>query len=233
MRAKVSDVMTRDVASVNGSTPFKDVAEILIAHAVSAVPVMDAEGHVIGVVSEVDLLRKEEFREQFYSEGYRPPLRARLRERMGREGHKAGEKALGDTAAELMTAPAVTITPADTTVEAARLMQEHGVKRLPVVDEDGTLLGIVSRHDLLKVFVRQDGDIAQEVREDVLDRSLWVDTDDVRIRVDRGIVTLSGSVNRRSDAEIATRMVQRVNGVVDVIDKLEWKEDDTLRWGGR
>ncbi|TMS00302.1 CBS domain-containing protein [Nonomuraea basaltis] len=233
MRAKVSDVMTRDVASVNGSTPFKEVAEILIAHAVSAVPVVDAEGHVIGVVSEADLLRKEEFREQFYREGYRPPLRARLRERMGREGHKAGEKALGDTAAELMTAPAVTITPADTTVEAARLMQEHGVKRLPVVDEDGTLLGIVSRHDLLKVFVRQDGDIAQEVREDVLDRSLWVDTDDVRIRVDRGVVTLSGSVNRRSDAEIATRMVQRVNGVVDVIDKLEWKEDDTLRWSGR
>ncbi|MEO3805341.1 CBS domain-containing protein [Nonomuraea sp. B1E8] len=233
MRVKVSDVMTRAVASVNGSTPFKDVAGILIAHAVSAVPVVDAENHVIGVVSEADLLRKEEFREQFYREGYRPPLRARLRDRMSREGRKAGEKALGDTAAGLMTAPAVTIAAAATTVEAARLMEERGVKRLPVVDEDDTLLGIVSRHDLLKVFVRQDGDIAQEVREDVLDGGLWVDTDDIRIRVDRGVVTLSGSVDRRSDAEIAARMIQRVNGVVDVIDKLEWKENDTIRRGGR
>ncbi|MEO3892570.1 CBS domain-containing protein [Nonomuraea sp. B5E05] len=233
MRVKVSDVMTREVASVNGSTPFKDVAGILIAHAVSAVPVVDAENHVIGVVSEADLLRKEEFREQFYREGYRPPLRARLRDRMSREGRKAGEKALGDTAAGLMTAPAVTIAAAATTVEAARLMEERGVKRLPVVDEDDTLLGIVSRYDLLKVFVRQDGDIAREVREDVLDGSLWVDTDDIHIRVERGVVTLSGSVDRRSDAEIAARMIQRVNGVVDVIDKLEWKENDTLRRGGR
>ncbi|GAA2287399.1 CBS domain-containing protein [Nonomuraea roseoviolacea subsp. roseoviolacea] len=232
MRVKVNDVMTREVVSVNGSTPFKDIAEILIAHAVSAVPVVDAEGHVIGVVSEADLLRKEEFREQFYREGYLPPLRARLRDRMTREGHSAREKALGDTAAELMAAPAVTITPGDSAVEAARRMEEHGVKRLPVVDEDEILLGIVSRRDLVKVFVRQDGDIAREVLEEILDR-LWVETDEVRVKVEHGIVTLSGFVPRRSDAEIATRMVQRVDGVVDVIDDMEWKEDDTPKWAGR
>jgi len=160
-----------------------------------------------------------------------PLVRGMKGDHMSREGRKADEKAHGDTAAELMTVPAITITPAATTVEAARHMEEHGVKRLPVVDEDGTLLGIVSRYDLLKVFVRQDGDIAHEVREEVLDRSLWADADNVYIRVDRGVVTLSGSVRRRSDAEIAARMIQRVNGVVDVIDKLEWKEDDTPRWG--
>ncbi|NUW39470.1 CBS domain-containing protein [Nonomuraea rhodomycinica] len=233
MRVKIDTVMTREVASVNGSTPFKDVAEVLIAHAVSAVPVVDAEGHVVGVVSEADLLRKEEFREQFYREGYQPPLRARLRDRVGRERRRAAETAHGDTAAELMTSPAVTTTPDATTVEAARLMDGHGVKRLPVVDEDGRLVGVVSRHDLLKVFVRQDGDIAREVREDVLDATIGVDTDEVRLRVDNGVVTLGGAVRFRSDAEILARMTQRVNGVVDVIDELEWKEDDTPRWAGR
>ncbi|MBB6349983.1 CBS domain-containing protein [Nonomuraea muscovyensis] len=235
MRVTVNSVMTREVASVNGSTPFKDIAEILIAHAVSAVPVVDAEGHVIGVVSEADLLRKEEFREQFYREGYQPPLRARLRDRVGHRGRNkaAGSTAVGNTAAELMAAPAVTTTPDATTVEAARLMEEHGVKRLPIVDDDGILLGIVSRRDLLKVFVRQDGDIAREVREEVLDQGLWVDTDDVRVRVGNGVVTLSGSVNRHSDAELAVRMTQHVNGVVDVIDKLQWEEDDMPGWHGR
>ncbi|MEU7004624.1 CBS domain-containing protein [Nonomuraea sp. NPDC046570] len=229
MRVKVNEIMTRDVASVNGSTPFKDVAETLIAHAVSAVPVVDAEAHVIGVVSEADLLRKEEFREQFYREGYQPPLRARL----GWEGRKAKKKAAGDTAAALMTAPAVTITPGASTVEAARLMEEHGIKRLPVVDEEGRLLGIVSRHDVIKVFVRQDGDIAHEVREEILDRALLGSADSVRIKVVNGIVTLSGSVDRRSDSEITARMIQRVNGVINVINKLEWEKDDTpSSWKG-
>lgn len=233
MRVKVSEIMTHDVASVNGSTPFKDVAELLIAHGVSAVPVVDAESHVIGVVSEADLLLKEEFKEQYYQEGYQPPLRARLRHRLGQEGKKLRDKALGETAAEIMTAPAVTIDPRASMIEATRLMDEHGVKRLPVVDEDGTLVGIVTRHDLLKVFVRPDSEIARDIREDVLDRALWVDTSRVQVAVDQGIVTLTGRMNRRSDAEIAARMALRVNGVVDVIDELEWDEDDTTARGGR
>jgi CBS-domain-containing membrane protein len=233
MRVKVSEVMTREVASVNGSTPFKDVAEVLIAHGVSAVPVVDAENHVIGVVSEADLLLKEEFKEQYYQEGYQPPLRVRLRHRLGREGGHARDKALGETAAEIMTAPAVTIRPQAAMVQATRLMDEHGVKRLPVVDEEGRLLGIVSRHDLLKVFVRPDTEIARDIRDDVLDRSLWVDTSRVQVAVHQGVVKLSGRMNRRSDAEIAARMALRVNGVVDVVDDLEWDEDDTRVRGGR
>ncbi|MER6175184.1 CBS domain-containing protein [Streptosporangium sp. NPDC001681] len=233
MRVKVNEVMTRAVASVNGSTPFKDVAEVLIAHGVSAVPVVDAENHVLGVVSEADLLAKEEFKEQYYREGYRPPLRARLRYRLSREGRSAKEKAQGDTAAELMTAPAVTIAPNAPVVSAMRLMDERGVKRLPVVDREGRLEGIVSRQDLLKVFLRTDDEIAREIREDVLDHSLWVDTSQVKVTVKQGIAKLSGHMARHSDALIAARMALRVHGVVDLIDELEWDEDDVPAWQGR
>ncbi|MFC0865569.1 CBS domain-containing protein [Sphaerimonospora cavernae] len=230
MHKKVRDVMTREVASVNGSTPFRDIAEVLIAHEVSAVPVVDGEGHVIGVVSEADLLRKEEFREQYYQEGYRPPLRARLRNLTAGPGAGAEEKALGETAAELMTAPAVTVRPYTSVVNAARLMAERGVKRLPVVDDDGRLEGVVSRHDLVKVFARPDDDIVCEIRAEILDDALWADTSGVEVRVTDGVVTLSGMIPRHADARILTRMAERVNGVIDVIDMLTWQEDDP---GGR
>ncbi|MCC5574781.1 CBS domain-containing protein [Microtetraspora sp. AC03309] len=224
MHKKVRDVMTSEVASVNGSTPFRDVAEVLMAHGVSAVPVVDGEGHVIGVISEADLLRKEEFKEQFYQEGYQPPLRVRLRERLG--GPDAEEKARGHTAAELMTAPAVTVRPYTSVVGAARVMSRKGVKRLPVVDDDGRLEGIVSRHDLLKVFVRADDDIAREVRDEIVDGALWTDTSGVHVLVANGVVTLGGQMERHSDARILVRMAERVNGVTEVIDKLRWTEDD-------
>ncbi|MEO3856623.1 CBS domain-containing protein [Acrocarpospora sp. B8E8] len=230
MRTTVEAVMTRTVALVTADTPFKEIAEILIARGVSAVPVVDGENRVIGIVSEADLLRKEEFRELYYREGYQPPLRARLRHRLNREPGDPEAKSHGDIAAELMTAPAITVRPQLSTVAAARLMEKHGIKRLPVVDEGDRLVGVVSRHDLIRVFVRPDADIAQDVRQEVLGRSLWVDTEHVRVRVDQGIVTLRGSMTRRSEAEIAARMVGRVNGVVDVINELEWKEDDAADW---
>ncbi|WP_084959951.1 CBS domain-containing protein [Thermoactinospora rubra] len=227
MRTTVKDIMTTGVVSVTPRTPFKDVAETLIAHAVSAVPVLDGDGRVIGVVSEADLLRKEEFREQYYREGYKPPLKVRLRHRDARD------KAAGDTAADLMTAPAVTI-PRDATVtQAVRIMDERDVKRLVVVDGDGCLAGIVSRRDVLKVFTRDDADIAREIREQVLERGLWVNTGRVRVDVAHGVVTLSGRMNRRSEADIAVRLTRRVNGVVDVVDELTWAEDDDRAWAGR
>ncbi|WP_169946066.1 CBS domain-containing protein [Microbispora sp. H11081] len=232
MHMKVRDVMTSEVASVNGSTPFRDVAEVLIAHEVSAVPVVDGEGHVIGVVSEADLLLKEEFREQFYREGYRPPLRARLREAVGRGVAKTQERARGVTAAELMSAPAVTTRPYTSVVSAARQMSRHGVKRLPVVDDEGVLVGIISRHDLLKVLSRADADIAREVREEIIGNSLWADLSGLDVSVSEGVVTLTGSLERRSQARVLTRMVERTNGVIKVVDHLEWKEDDSGPWEG-
>ncbi|KAA9377626.1 CBS domain-containing protein [Microbispora cellulosiformans] len=232
MHMKVRDVMTSEVASVNGSTPFRDVAEIMIAHGVSAVPVVDGEGHVIGLVSEADLLRKEEFREQFYREGYRPPLRARLREAVGHGTVRTQERARGVTAAELMSAPAFTTRPYTSVVSAARLMSEHGVKRLPVVDDEDVLVGIISRHDLLKVLARGDADIAREIRDDVVGTCLWADLSGVEVSVENGVVTLTGSVGRRSQARVLTRMVERTNGVLGVADRLEWKEDDLGPWEG-
>ncbi|XVQ81893.1 CBS domain-containing protein [Microbispora siamensis] len=231
MHMKVQDVMTTDVASVHAGTPFRDIAEVLITRAVGAVPVVDGDGRVLGVVSETDLLRKEEFREQYYHEGYRPPLRARLRARLGQAGG-ARTKAAGETAADLMTSPAVTVTAGTTTVAAARLMDEHGVKRLPVVDAEGRLRGIVSRHDLLKTFVRADCEIEREVRVEILGRSLWVDTSKVGVHVHQGVVTLTGQMDRHSAARVAVRMTRRVSGVVDVVDELRWEEDDTPTWSG-
>ncbi|WP_405085557.1 CBS domain-containing protein [Microbispora sp. NBC_01389] len=232
MHMKVRDVMTSEVASVNGSTPFRDVTEIMIAHGISAVPVVDGEGHVIGLVSEADLLRKEEFREQFYREGYRPPLRARLREAVGHRAVRTQERARGVTAAELMSAPAFTIRPYTSVVTAARLMSGHGVKRLPVVDDEDVLVGILSRHDLLKVLARGDADIAREIREDVIGTCLWADLSGVEVSAENGVVTLAGSVGRRSQARVLTRMVERTNGVIGVADRLEWKEDDLGPWAG-
>ncbi|TMS00305.1 CBS domain-containing protein [Nonomuraea basaltis] len=233
MRVKVRNVMTREVKSVTSGASFKDVAEVLIAHGVSAVPVVGDEGRVLGVISEADLLCKEEFKEQYYGEGYQPPLRARLRRGLSKEGPKVRSRARGDTAADLMTTPAVTIGPYASVVSAMRLMAEHGVKRLPVVGKEGRLEGIVSRRDLLQVFVRSDADIAREVREDILAHSLWAKTSDVRATVEQGVVTLFGSMQRRSDARIAVCMVERVHGVVHVIDHITWRQDDTPAWKRR
>jgi CBS-domain-containing membrane protein len=233
MHKKVRDIMTRDVVSVNGSTPFKDVAEVLMNHRVSAVPVVDGEGHVIGVISEDDLLRREEFREQYYREGYRPPLRVRLREHFGRQGGSSQDKAHGETAAHLMTTPAITTRSYAPVVGAARQMREHGVKRLPVVDEEGVLEGIVSRHDLLKVFVRTDDDIADEVRDDIVEGALWAHRPSVHVCVSGGVVTLSGQTAYRSDARMMVRMAERVNGVIDVVDDIAWNQEGSSRGGGR
>ena len=161
-----------------------------------------------------------------HREGYRPPLRARLRHPKGRQ------KAEGDTAADLMTTPAITITPTATAVSAARLMDAHDVKRLAVVDYDGRLQGVVSRRDLVKLFLRGDEEIAAEIRDDILDHALWVDTSGVQVEVRQGIVTLSGRMDRRTETAIAVRMSSRVNGVVDVVDKLTWKTDDST-WEAR
>jgi CBS-domain-containing membrane protein len=227
MSMTVADVMTTTVVSVTAATPFKDIAHALITGGISAVPVLDDDQHVIGMVSEADLLRKEEFREEFYREGYRPPLRARLLHPKGRQ------KAVGDTAADLMTSPPITITAAASAVSAARLMQAREVKRLVVVDYNGRLVGIVSRRDLVKLFLRGDEEIAAEVRDAILGRALWVDTSGVHVDVHQGVVTLSGQMDRRTEARIASRMTGRVNGVVDVIDKLTWKHDDVHVRAGR
>ncbi|MEO3811593.1 CBS domain-containing protein [Sphaerisporangium sp. B11E5] len=230
MRTTVDKVMTGDVAFVDSFAPLKDIAEILVSRGVSGVPVVDSDRHVIGVVSEMDLLRKEEFRDQFYREEYRPPLRTRLRHRVNGQGGVA-VKARGHTAADVMTAPALTVRPTSTVVRAARLMDEHDVKRLPVVDEEGRLVGIVSRHDLLKVFTRPDADIAAEIRGDILGKYVLMNTGDIQVDVDHGVVRLRGTITYRGEADIVARVVARLNGVVDVVNEITWANEDP-EWRG-
>jgi CBS-domain-containing membrane protein len=208
--------MTTDVCTVDLETPFKRVAQLLAERRVSALPVLDGDGRVVGVVSEADLLLKEEFPEG--------PAGGGLFE--GRRRRAARAKAAGDTAAELMTSPAVTVGPDAAVAEAARLLHRHGVKRLPVVDPAGPLLGIVSRADLLKVFLRPDDEIAADVRQDVLARSLWVDPDGIGVDVRDGVVTLTGQLELRSQVTIAVSLVHALDGVVDVVDELDFEVDD-------
>lgn len=200
----VSDVMTRTVVSVGRDTPFKTIVQIMGQRKVSALPVLEGEGRVAGVVSEADLLPKQEFRDS-------DPDRFTQMRRLP-DLAKAG----GLTAEDVMTAPAVTVRAGATVAEAARLMALHQVKRLPVVDDKGLLEGLVSRSDLLKVFLRPDGEIAEEIRREVLPGLFPPPSGPVHVEVRDGMVTLTGRVQDTSLVPVAARLVRAVEGVVDV-----------------
>jgi len=217
MGRRVRDVMTREVVTVDEETPFKEITQLLADCHISALPVLDSDGRVVGVVSEADLLLKEELPEG--------PVGGRLFQ--GRRHRMERAKAAGATAVELMTSPPITVGPDASLPEAARLLHRHRIKRLPVVDPAGPLLGIVSRADLLKVFLRSDDQIAQEVRREVLLRALWVDPDTVRVEVRDGVVTLTGQLERCSLIPILVSLVHRLDGVVDVVDRLGFEVDDS------
>jgi CBS-domain-containing membrane protein len=209
--------MAVEVVTVDEHAAFKEVARLLTECRVSALPVLDGQGRVVGVVSEADLLLKEEFPEG--------PPRGRLFQ--GRRRRETRAKAAAGTAAKLMTSPAVTIGPDASVAEAARLLHRHGIKRLPVVDPAGPLLGILSRADLLKVFLRSDAAIAAEVRRQVLVRAMWIDPDTVAVEVRDGVVTLTGQLERRSLIPITVDLVRGLDGVVGVVDRLSFEFDDS------
>ncbi|MEW2314369.1 CBS domain-containing protein [Streptomyces bauhiniae] len=201
---QVSDVMTRAVVAVSRHTLFKDIVERMEHWQVSALPVLEGDGRVIGVVSEADLLPKEEF-----SSGV--PDRLTQIRRMP-DLAKAGAV----TAEELMSTPAVTVHADATVAEAARIMAVKRVKRLPVVTSEGVLDGVVSRGDLLKLFLRPDGDLANEIRRDVVDVLFPAPVEPVHIVVDDGIVTVTGRVGETASIDLAARMMRGVEGVVGV-----------------
>jgi CBS domain-containing protein len=211
----VSDVMTRPVLTARAATPVKELARIMVEHHISALPVLDEDDQLIGVVSEADVILKQ---------GHQIPRRPHWWEPAVRR--MAVRRAAGDTARELMSAQPVTIGPRASLAQAARLMSDHAVKRLPVVDEQGSLVGVVSRGDLLKAFVRSDDDIRQDVLSEVFMHLLRADPTQVDVKVSDGIVDLAGTVDRRSTAEAAERLVHRVDGVVDVVSRLEFQNDD-------
>jgi CBS-domain-containing membrane protein len=213
----VRDVMTTQVVTVDRITTYKEIARLLAEHQISAVPVLAMGRRVVGVVSEADLLAAED----------QTARRARTR-KVGRMPwpRRSAAPHPGHTAEKLMSAPAITINPDAPLPRAAATMHNHQIKRLPVVDPSGKLIGIVSRRDLLSVFLRPDAQIAEEVRE-LLAEILFADPAAIKVVVHRGVVILSGQPGPQDHHDlipVAIRLIWDIDGVIDVIDKLSTPE---------
>jgi CBS domain-containing protein len=217
VRRRVKDVMTADVAYVRERTPYKELVRLLAERRVSALPVVDVNRNVIGIVSEADLLLKQ----QHPADSFQRFLLEGKRRRLERA------KARGGTAADLMSRPAITVGPDATVAEAARLLRLHLIKRLPVADPLGRLVGIVSRSDLLSVFLRPDDEIRREVLEEVIFGELGMGPGRFDVTVREGVVTLQGTCERRSLVQVVVRAVAAVEGVVRVDNRLGYDLDDT------
>ncbi|MFE3760221.1 CBS domain-containing protein [Streptomyces sp. NPDC059104] len=205
---KVADLMSDEVVSVAPGTAFKDVAKLLAQYDISGVPVLDDEDRVVGVVSQTDLL-----------------ARAVPGPHSSEQGVTATAGA--PTAGDVMSAPAVTVPAEETVADAARLMTRRGVERLPVVDVEDRLVGIVTRRDLLRMFLRPDSEIRRRVTDEVLTEVLGVPAGDVDVHVVDGIVTLEGLVGRRSQLPALLGLVERLDGVVAVASRVTARTDDT------
>jgi CBS-domain-containing membrane protein len=217
MRRTVQDVMTREVVAVRGPTPFKELVWLLNKQRITAVPVLDDAGRlVVGVVSESDLALKEV-----------APLREAHTPAFETAQHRGERAKAGSlTAAELMTAPAVTVGPEELVATAARRMHDRRVKRLAVVDHSGALVGIVTRTDLLKVFLRSDDELRFDVLDHVSGDLLRLPPGTVEVEVDDGVVRLTGRVPRRSQALAMEKLTGAVDGVVAVESELQWQAED-------
>lgn len=211
----VDDVMTTTVVAAAETTPYREVVDLLMNNRVNAVPVLNEQRHVAGVVSDADLLYKIE----------RPGQEGHARMFEGRRHRAERSKAAAHTAGELMTSPAITVPAGTTVTAAARVMDAEGVKLLPVVDGQGQLVGMVSRTDLLKVHLRPDTDIHRDVQE-VLQRVLSLDKDAVEVEVRDGVVRLTGRLDLRSVTRNAVRLAWQVAGVAEVADELAYEFDD-------
>ncbi|NXY97157.1 CBS domain-containing protein [Streptomyces sp. BR123] len=205
---KVADLMTDAVVSVAPDTPFKDVAKLLAQHDISGVPVLDGEDRVVGVVSQTDLLAGTA------ASALRPDP-------------QDGTPARAPVAGDVMSAPAVTVHAEETAADAARLMTRRGIERLPVVDVEDRLVGIVTRRDLLRTFLRPDSEIRRRVTDEILTDVLGVRAGDVDVHVVDGIVTLDGRVERRSQLPALRSLIEQLDGVVAVASHVTARSDDT------
>lgn len=225
MKRTIGQVMTTDVVVTRPETSFKDAVRLLRAAGVSALPVVDEADRLIGIVSEADLLVKEA--------GENPGgWFGRIRRR------REARKAAGVNVSSVMTAPVITVSPGDTLATAARVMHAKGLKRLPVVEAGGRIVGIISRQDLIRIYLRSDDEIRNDVVRDVLERAICIDPRTVRVVVADGVVTLEGRLETKSLTEILVSLVQATDGVVGVAPRLSYEVDDTrlrpeatLPWG--
>lgn len=215
---RVRDVMTRRVISVEPETPLKEVARLLADHGISGVPVVEGR-RVLGVVSEADFLVKE----QPAPSGRASPLAWLFDATDGQRARQ--DKLHATTAREAMTAPAIVIGPEHGIREAAALMTRNRINRLPVL-EDGELVGIVTRADLVETFLVSDEALERRIGEEIIRDTMWMRPEEVEISVVEGIAQLAGTVDRRSTATILERLVGQVDGVVGVRSELRWELDD-------
>jgi len=213
---KVEQIMSRDPVCVAPATSIKDVARLLLRQGISGVPVVGEDGKVVGVVASGDILVK-------------------VSADLGRRVHpsnwlfgndeRVALKRDAQTAAEAMTTPAITVDPGCTVAGAARLMVRRSIDRLPVV-ERGTLVGIVTRRDIVRAFARPDDEIAEQVLTEALLETLWIDPEMVDVTVESGKVAVSGTVESRTIAELVPVYASLVPGVVAVdISELGWETD--------
>jgi CBS domain-containing protein len=217
---KVKEVMSTNVLTVTPETPLKQVAALLAERSISGVPVCDAEGKIVGVISEADILHKEQ--------GPGARRGGPFAWLVDQSRYADAVKAAARTAKDAMTTPPITIGPERPVSVAAKTMIERRVNRLPVVRGD-QLVGIVTRADLVRAFQRSDEEIKTEIVEDVLRRALWVDPETLDVTVQNGEVTITGEVEAHSDARVLAKLVQRVPGVVSLDSQLSWGYDDLAR----
>ncbi len=200
-RRRVGSVMTDEVVRARSGTPAAQLARWLREYDINGLPVVDADDRVIGVVSATDLTRAAR-----------------------------GVAGSGDlTAGAVMSAPARTVRADDSVVRAARLMSASGIERLPVVDEEARLIGMLTRRDVLRIFARADAEIHEEVSDDILVRALCLSPTSVAVSVHDGVVTLGGSLESSGQVALAVRMTRQVDGVTAVVNRLTYRHEAPWR----
>lgn len=200
---RVVDLMTTDVIAVSPDTATRDAARLMFRNRVSGLPVVDPMDHLLGIITEADFLRLEVAREEGSVDG--------SYERVG----------------DVMTPDVITVDPDVSLVDAAKLMCDRDVKRLPVIDGAARLVGIISRSDIVALFTRPDEVIEDEIREDLIRRVLFVDPDEMDVGVADGVVSFVGEIGTRTEARLLEELARRLDGVVRVDSKLTWRVDDT------
>lgn len=198
---QVVDLMTTDVITVSIETGIRDAARLMFRNRVSGLPVTSPDGALVGIITEADFLRLEVERQD-------------------------GATDLGETVGEVMSPGVVTTGPETEVYDAAKMMSFQDIKRLPVVDADSRLLGIISRADIVSVFTRPDDVIEDEIREDLIRRVLFIDPDELNVTVTNGVVTFVGEIGTRNEARLLAELASRLDGVLHVESELVWRLDD-------
>ncbi|MDR7418655.1 MAG: CBS domain-containing protein [Armatimonadota bacterium] len=222
LRLLARDIMTSPVITARPETTIRDLAALMTTHHISGVPIVTAEHELVGIVTEGDLLYKE-----VVPRPHEPPaVVRRLPLRSVLEAHDQARKAEGTRAYEIMTSPVLTVSEMATVHEIAHVMVKHKINRV-VVLRANRVVGIVSRADILKAFRRPDAELAEAIRHS-LAHDLWIDLSRVTVEVKDGVVFLDGTVERRSEKELAEKWAMMADGVVEVRNRLTYTVDDAL-----